>query len=1770
MDSSSSSSKLLLLAALLVVLVVCGVVSQRPHPCEQSSCYPATGNLLIGREGRLSATSTCGLRKREKYCIVSHLEDKKKCFWCDSSKPPGQNDPFSHHVDNIVYRYAPSSRRRSWWQSENGVEKVSVQLDLEAEFHFTHLIMTFKTFRPAALLIERSYDFGRTWQVYRYFAYDCAESFPGVSREPPRNLTEAVCESRYSNVAPSTEGEVIFRVLPPNLPIVDPYSQEVQNLLKITNLRVNFTKLHTLGDDRLDYRTEIKEKYYYAVYDMVVRGSCSCYGHASRCLPLSSSESRGDMVHGRCECTHNTKGLNCEQCEDFYHDYPWKPAFGRQTNACKRCNCNGHTDRCHFDAAVYEATGQISGGVCDDCQHNTIGRNCEQCKLFYYQDPTKEMTDPDVCLPCDCDPRGSLDDGICVSRHDPAEGLQAGQCHCKTHVMGRRCDQCKHGYWNFRSSNEDGCQECTCNLLGTYQNQGCNVDTGECMCKRYVTGRDCDQCLPEHWGLSEARDGCKPCDCDPGGSYDNNCDVNTGECKCRPHVTGRTCNQPEQGFFAGLLDYRVYEAEFGKVSERGQTVVREPYADREPSWSGPGFVRVVEDSTIEFVVDGIAQSMEYDIVIRYEPQLSGQWEDVRVVLERPEDQPIDIDGPCANVQAGPEESQVSLPSGARHVVVYPPACLEAGVRYKLKLQFKAYDTRQETTSASVLIDSVAVVPRADGIPFLPPGDLRRQEFDHYRCAQYFYSAVKSDIPDVCRKHLYSIGFYVLGSGFECQCDPTGSYSGICDSLGGQCQCKPHVVGRRCDQCAPGTYGFGPEGCTPCECNSVGSLDNFCDAGSGQCLCRPASNTYGRACDQCHPGYWNFPSCQRCECNGHADLCDPRTGKCLECRDSTTDFHCDRCLDGFYGDPRLGVDIPCRPCPCPDTAASGHSYADRCALDVQSQDVVCECQEGYAGPRCDVCADNYFGDPDVPGGRCRPCQCNNNIDLSRPGNCDARTGHCLQCLFNTEGFGCEECQAGFFGDALNQLCTPCVCDLLGTDNTRGACNNVDGQCPCHPNVIGLSCDQCQPDHWKIASGTGCEPCECDAIGSLSTQCNEFDGQCECRDGFGGRRCDQCRDNYWGNPAENSCQPCNCDPAGSQTLQCDHQTGRCVCQPGIGGERCDRCDRGYVGTAPYCEPCGECFDNWDAILRDLQLQTQQVVQAASQIRETGATGAYTREFDDMQLKIEQVTTLLANTTNSGLELTQWSDLFAKMKTDLGAAGVQLDSLDSLLDNMTQRIFVAELALTDMRQRAADVDGLANALEHNSTVLQEANVEGALNLTREARTRAQKAQDRVEFTQQPVSDSERQRRRTEALLSRMALQLSEGQQKNAADLTDLGARLHDMEGNLPELNHLVCDGQGEPCDALCGGGGCGKCGALSCAEGAVTKSENALNMAREAETILRTRHDQAAEMMRGVRQAELDADAAVRAATESLEAAQLAQNRSETAKQQVDELIVQIDEFLELPSGSPADIRSLAYNVMTKQISLRPEQITDLARRINDTISSLTNIDAILTETSGDLTEAKAVKDRADAAKIQAQGILTVAQQVLDSLAAAQAAQDRAQLAIDTAEKDIGAAELHLTQIASETADAQVQASESVDEVGTLRDRLKELQRRLIKNERDVKDAAREAETAAAQAQRAAQNADELETAYERALRALDDKAARGGDARERALKLQEKANRLASGVADKLRELKDMEEEYERNEVVLKDLSMEVMQLNTRMNDYLQVISDRSDFYRTCQK
>ena len=62
------------------------------------------------------------------------------------------------------------------------------------------------------------------------------------------------------------------------------------------------------------------------------------------------------------------------------------------------CEYSNHAPRCHFDPAGLETSARVSGGVCDDCQDNTMGRNCEICNNYFYQDPSKQMTDVDVRL----------------------------------------------------------------------------------------------------------------------------------------------------------------------------------------------------------------------------------------------------------------------------------------------------------------------------------------------------------------------------------------------------------------------------------------------------------------------------------------------------------------------------------------------------------------------------------------------------------------------------------------------------------------------------------------------------------------------------------------------------------------------------------------------------------------------------------------------------------------------------------------------------------------------------------------------------------------------------------------------------------------------------------------------------------------------------------------------------------------------------------------------------------------------------------------------------------------------------------------------------------------------------------------------------------------------------------------------------------------------------------------------------------------------------
>uniref|UniRef100_A0A3P8X1D7 Laminin subunit beta 4 n=1 Tax=Cynoglossus semilaevis TaxID=244447 RepID=A0A3P8X1D7_CYNSE len=1102
------------------------------HQCSDSFCSPQPGDLMIGRASQLWASSTCGLDGPESYCIVGYLE---KCFFCDSRLPYDRHgNQNSHRIDNIITTYE-HDRKKQWWQSENGVHQVSIRLDLETVFQFSHMILTFKSFRPVAMLVERSKDFGQTWKVFRYFSDDCSLHFPSVPIDSAHSVDDVICDSRYSGSEPSTNGEVnIDKPLAFFIFNVNPYSPSVQDLITLTNIRVNFTHLFTLGDTLLSRRRrDPQNKYYYALYNMVVQGSCFCNGHAHRCVPIDGGHAHQGMVHGRCVCHHNTAGENCERCMDFHHDTPWRPGGEHAANICRRCQCHGLSNSCHFDAARFEATGGVSGGVCDDCGHQRAGPQCERCRPFFYKDPLRDMNDPHACIPCECSAEGS--------RSSECDVL-SGQCVCKENVEGRRCDRCKPGFFNMRREDPDGCQGEVLLLFYTYFHT-----------------KNLYSCF---WGLGNSQVSCSPCDCDVGGAVSSGCSPEDGQCHCLPNMIGRRCSDPAPGYFLPSLELFLYEADtdlkflvvfvcirmsscvFIQVRHDvtlsapmrklrsntppmvqqlssipldpghslqiipGQTILDQP-----DTWTGWGLVRVAEGAGLRFTVDNIPSSMEYHLVIHYKTEVS------RLLTT----------SVCPGFQMG------LIPS------------TETGQDF-------CSQTDQHTA-------------RCFG--------LNRE------------TNPQVDLSEICTELIRKMSLRVYGGPVVCRCHHIGSVRHSCSRMGGICECQPNVIGRCCDACAPLTFGFGPDGCKSCHCDLQGSVSPLCDEVTGQCDCRP--DVTGQRCDHCGAGFWGFPFCRRCDCNGLSDDCDVQTGECRSCRLNAAGPRCDRCQDGYFGEPVAG--LSCQLCSCPDVQDSGRFFATTCQYDPQSHSATCLCREGHTGPRCDRCVGGYFGDLSLPGAGCKPCPCNNNIDIDGAGACDSLTGECLRCLGNTTGPRCQHCKPGFYGNALERDCKECSCERRGTEVTQCplgspcVCDPGTGQCPCRTGVTGDLCDTCEDRFWNLKGPSGCQACGCDPLNSASSVCDKVTGQCPCRAEFGGRQCDECGENHFGNP-DLQCVSCDCNLEGTLRPSCDPETGECLCRPGVTGIFCDECAPSYSSAFPACEPCHPCTALWRESVTDVQ--------------------------------------------------------------------------------------------------------------------------------------------------------------------------------------------------------------------------------------------------------------------------------------------------------------------------------------------------------------------------------------------------------------------------------------------------------------------------------------------------------------------------------------------------------------------------------------------------------
>ncbi|XP_023120859.1 netrin-4 [Amphiprion ocellaris] len=428
--------------------------------CVDHACSPPIGNLASGRT-LLTLSSCCGNNS------TLHHQD---------AHPPAHmtDDPFLH----------PDT----WWASDGDIttqeQQDEIRLDLETQFCLSHVLLVFRSPRPATMTIERSVDFGRTWEAVKVFAYNCSKEF-GFPDD--FNLPGSLCTSRYTDAAPCSGGEVILRTLDPSsAKTLDPYSPEALGRLTLTNLRIRLLKSQTCPAS-LDPSaeptspavsaapsTENPASAPYAIYTLLARGTCLCHGHAEYCVPYNNSQvNRQDsnVVFGGCLCTHHTAGDHCEKCASLYNDRPWRPANGSsgEPNPCQKCECHGHADSCHFSQRAWISSGGTSGGVCDNCQHNTVGRRCQRCRHGYYRHPSLPLKSPHACTRCWCDGQGSLPP--LPGEEGPWCHPRTGQCHCKPGVGGTSCTHCLPGYWGF---GEEGCKTCTCP-------HSCDPTTGKCL-----------------------------------------------------------------------------------------------------------------------------------------------------------------------------------------------------------------------------------------------------------------------------------------------------------------------------------------------------------------------------------------------------------------------------------------------------------------------------------------------------------------------------------------------------------------------------------------------------------------------------------------------------------------------------------------------------------------------------------------------------------------------------------------------------------------------------------------------------------------------------------------------------------------------------------------------------------------------------------------------------------------------------------------------------------------------------------------------------------------------------------------------------------------------------------------------------------------------------------------------------------------------------------------------------------------------------------------
>uniref|UniRef100_A0A3B3DZS8 Laminin, alpha 5 n=1 Tax=Oryzias melastigma TaxID=30732 RepID=A0A3B3DZS8_ORYME len=492
------------------LLVTCGCISAQELPANGLNGYslhPPYFNLAEGT--KITATATCGLDDagrsiQDLYCklvggpVSGDPSQTIQGQYCDICSQ-GLSDR-AHPITNAI------DGTERWWQSpplsrNTEYNEVNVTLDLGQLFHVAYVLIKFANSpRPDLWVLERSTDFGQTYQPWQYFASskrDCIERFGQRTIERINSDDDVICTTEYSRIVPLENGEIVVSLVNGRPGAMNfSYSPVLRDFTKATNIRLRFLRTNTLLGHLMGKALRdptVTRRYYYSIKDISIGGRCVCNGHADAC---------------DCDCQHHTCGVSCDQCCPGYNQLPWKPATTYSANECEPCNCHHHSFECYYDPEIDLKRLSLDihghhrgGGVCLNCQHHTTGVNCERCIPTYYRSPDHPIQSPQACSREEqLIPSADLEfnDGTC-------EDL-TGRCFCKPNYTGDECDACASGFTGFPdppplsiihlftspSSLQPPTPPIKHYTVGSLP-EGCD-DSGRCLCRPEFQGPRCEQC----------------------------------------------------------------------------------------------------------------------------------------------------------------------------------------------------------------------------------------------------------------------------------------------------------------------------------------------------------------------------------------------------------------------------------------------------------------------------------------------------------------------------------------------------------------------------------------------------------------------------------------------------------------------------------------------------------------------------------------------------------------------------------------------------------------------------------------------------------------------------------------------------------------------------------------------------------------------------------------------------------------------------------------------------------------------------------------------------------------------------------------------------------------------------------------------------------------------------------------------------------------------------------------------------------------------------